>query len=767
MSFGFLNAVMLAGLAAAVLPVLVHLISKRKFDVVEWGAMQFLELGRRTKRRIRLEELLLLLLRMGLIGLVAMALARPWAKGGLFSSLTNSNRRDVAVVLDGSYSMGWEEKVRTPHAEGIQWTHEMLETLGGGDTVLLLDARDQVRTVVDRPTSDLAYVREQLDALPAPSGTSHLVQAATKAAQLLTEGENLDRDIILLSDRQSLAWTPEDAIAWRQFDDLLTQSTVPPRVWAIDVSGRQSDEIINFSVDRLSLSRELTVPGFPMRFATTIRQSGGETTRRDVHFAVNGQPLKEKTVRVSLPADGEATVVFEHRFAQTGSYVVSVMLDGDHLPGDNQSDAAVVVSDGIPVLLVDGNPQRDRSQSASFFAHAALTPSRSVSPWVRASVVGTHELTAESLVGQRVVFLTDVPRLTEQQVAALRDFVAEGGGLVVAPGAAIQTDFYNPLAEDTVPLLPAQFESQQREQNNGLGPMNISTDSLDVSWLSRFRRENGVDLVEARFARWWLLKPRDVASDSDTADAAATGAGIETPEVGAPQVIARLDSNEPFAITQTYGRGSVLQLAAPLNADWSTLPAKNDFVPLLHEMVFYLASRTSGRNVGAGTALVMDLPAETSAEEYRFIDPDGGEHPAELAGDAVRPRIRLANTDLPGIYRAEPVAGPASAAEYFVVNFDRRESDLTPLTPPAQLQLAGDGRIQFIDSLDEMQAALLQETAPSEMWRWMLLLVLAILVAEVVMTRRLVQGGHESVDDTDGPEATGQPDHAVALEHTG
>ncbi|MGE4001441.1 MAG: BatA domain-containing protein, partial [Planctomycetaceae bacterium] len=67
MSFGFLNAVMLLGLAGAALPVLVHLLSRRNYDVVAWGAMQFLELGRRTRRRIRLEELLLLLLRIGLM----------------------------------------------------------------------------------------------------------------------------------------------------------------------------------------------------------------------------------------------------------------------------------------------------------------------------------------------------------------------------------------------------------------------------------------------------------------------------------------------------------------------------------------------------------------------------------------------------------------------------------------------------------------------------------------------------------------------------
>ena len=81
MSFGFLNAVMLAGLAGVALPILAHLLTKRRYDIVHWGAMRFLQLGQRTRRKIRLQDFLLLLLRMALIALLAIALARPWAKG--------------------------------------------------------------------------------------------------------------------------------------------------------------------------------------------------------------------------------------------------------------------------------------------------------------------------------------------------------------------------------------------------------------------------------------------------------------------------------------------------------------------------------------------------------------------------------------------------------------------------------------------------------------------------------------------------------------
>ncbi|MCA9081308.1 MAG: BatA domain-containing protein, partial [Planctomycetaceae bacterium] len=95
MTFGLLNFAMLAGLLALALPIIAHLLSKRKFDVVEWGAMQFLELGRKTRRKIRLQDILLLLIRMSLIGLVVLALARPWGQGGLFGTISDGVSRDV------------------------------------------------------------------------------------------------------------------------------------------------------------------------------------------------------------------------------------------------------------------------------------------------------------------------------------------------------------------------------------------------------------------------------------------------------------------------------------------------------------------------------------------------------------------------------------------------------------------------------------------------------------------------------------------------
>ena len=148
------------------------------------------------------------------------------------------------------------------------------------------------------------------------------------------------------------------------------------------------------------------------------------------------------------------------------------------------------------------------------------------------------------------------------------------------------------------------------------------------------------------------------------------------------------------------------QITAPLDSDWSTLPAKPDYVAFLHELVFHLAGGAApSRNVMIGEPLVMPVAKGTQPHQFVFKDPAGKDHAAELGGDEARPVLQYDKADLPGLYRLLPVDQAANAAavgEQFVVEFDRGESDLKPLDDAARKQLAGEGRLKFVQNLDEL-----------------------------------------------------------------
>src|SRR5947208_16262171 len=98
-----LNAALLFGLAAVAIPPIIHLLNRKRYDVVRWGAMRFLEVSEQTRRRVFLEELLLMVIRMGLIALMVLALAAPLDSSRWFDFLADRGRRDCVLRIYGVY----------------------------------------------------------------------------------------------------------------------------------------------------------------------------------------------------------------------------------------------------------------------------------------------------------------------------------------------------------------------------------------------------------------------------------------------------------------------------------------------------------------------------------------------------------------------------------------------------------------------------------------------------------------------------------------
>ncbi len=186
MSLEFLNPALLWGLAAVSLPVVAHLLSKRRFDVVDWGAMQFLDLGKQRRRRVRIEELLLLLLRMAMIALLAFALARPTISGGFWANYVSLENRDTVFVVDSSNSMGRLNGEVTPHKQAKLLIRRLLKHARPGDTFALLDVRDKTRAVVGQSSRNLEHVTDAVDRLPSPAGAADLTKGIAQALEILS-----------------------------------------------------------------------------------------------------------------------------------------------------------------------------------------------------------------------------------------------------------------------------------------------------------------------------------------------------------------------------------------------------------------------------------------------------------------------------------------------------------------------------------------------------------------------------------------------------
>ena len=140
---------MLFGLIAAAAPILLHMFRKRTARRIVWGAWQFLaESMRQKRRRILIEEIILLVVRTAILALAALAFARPFLpEMGFFGG----GEKDVVIVLDASGSMNLKRKDGTTAFEAaVEEARELIDRAPHGVSFgLVLGGRDaEIRTAL-------------------------------------------------------------------------------------------------------------------------------------------------------------------------------------------------------------------------------------------------------------------------------------------------------------------------------------------------------------------------------------------------------------------------------------------------------------------------------------------------------------------------------------------------------------------------------------------------------------------------------------------
>ena len=733
MGLGVLNAAMLLGLAGVAIPVVIHLLNRRNDPVVDWGAMQFLEFSPRERRRLNLAEILLMLARMALLALVALALARPFwmprSAGASSSGGTrageSASRRDVVIVLDGSSRMGRQAGGTTPQDRAIAWARGFVKRLKAGDSVAVLVAKDRVRALVDPPSFDLERVDKALADIPPPRGSSDLPSAIGEAFRVLERTGNPGRDVIVLSDGRRAAWRPGDLARWSLLRDLRGRMPSPPRIWSPTfgvVEG--TDGPPDGSVGPLELSRAVLTPGLPVDVTANVANAGPGPMTRSVELVVDGQAVPGSSRVVGpIPGGGKIPVTFRTEFARPGSHLVAVRLapDPDPLPVDDESARPVSVASALSVLLVDGEPGLEPLSGEVDFLRAALAPTGDPSPLVKASTVSLREFRAEALKGKRVVVLANVDRLGPELAAAVGAFVEGGGGLLIAPGDRLDVDALNErVARDGRGWLPARVGPVKGDPAKKVAVAHPAPRTFDGPALGPLGKGDAPALGEADVFAYRVLTPAPDAS-----------------------VTARFDTGDPWVVERPFGKGRVALLAAAIDAEGGTLPVNPDFVPWAHELIAHLAAGLEGpRSLKAGEPLEfpLDPPPPLDVKALTLTTPSGMKVEIPVLRSGTSARVRHADTSEPGIYRLA-LATPPGTFAYAAVAGDDREADPSALEAAEVETLEQAWPLAFDAEPDHLADRILtaDRARRNEVWQALILAALAGLCLEVWLTRRMVR----------------------------
>jgi hypothetical protein len=723
----FLNAALLAGSLAFAIPILIHLFHKSRFEVVRWGAMHLLEAVLRTnQRRVRIEQWILLAIRCAIPAILALCMARPvWH--GAQKLLFNSDggiadvKSSTVILLDNSYSMEAGRAGASNFTLARDEAGRVLNELRTGSEAQVVLMGEGGAPLIDEPTYDLARLSQALGKLDAGYGAATVPAALDYAAGVFGKMHEPNRQLIVMTDFQRVSFEATEDALLGQMLERLKKLPIPPQITFWDVGSEVRD---NVAIESLEFSRLMVGVGQKIQIRANLRNFG-DANYPDlrVNFKADGKEKSASQIKLGPRERGQ--VLFSHAFDAPGSHVVEIFAEADTLKADNVFLASVPVRDKVPVLLVNGDPNPEPLKGETDFAEIALQPYSAgrveLADLIKTAVIKPENLNAKALTEQAVVILANVRKLSEDQLRALEDFVKNGGGLLVFPGNRLDTQWYtSALVKDGKGLLPLAYGALAGDLKDGAPSIGIVSQRYENPALELFNDPRNGSLGDAQIRMWFRMQE--------------VGKAASAPEV---TTLARLDSGDPFLVERVFGDGRVIECAVPCDADWSNLPMRPFFLPLMQRLSVYLASTVfPPRNLDVGKPLVAFLNAADAGKKATLLKPDGVTIEVPITKRAERGVVEFAKTQQPGLYTLTP---PGGRALHFVVNAARRESDLAKLTDKEISDLAKAHGVALVHNGTEFKQLDRRRRFGLEFWRPLLWTILGLCFVEMVLQQRFAK----------------------------
>ena len=700
-------AFLLAGLAAGV-PILIHLINRHRALVHRFPALRFLLMAdRRTARKFRLYQLLLLALRVLAILLLALLLSQPrW--GDAASAALALPPQATVVLLDNSLSMQLRDGQETRLERAKTLAGQLLEGIAAPDSAVVLPlVTDDADTDAEAPLlgADAAALWDQVRAISASHAAVDASAAVQRAIEILQASTAPRRRLMLLTDLTVHGWegfrvsdlprVPEDLV-----------------VHVIRLGSPQRDA--NALISGVRVTEPPFIEQTPLDVTVWVRNYSDEPVRNlRVDLLLGGKTVGQQLT--DLAADEEVAVPFRIVAPEVGLHWGEVRLQGDAFTEDDRFYVALQTVAPARVLVVDGDPGTSLFESETFYLLSALQPRGSLgSPLFHPKPLVWEGLEQERLSDYSVIVLCNVEALSPQVRQGLHQFVTDGGGLIFFTGHQVDATRYNTLfyGSDT-PLLPAALGEPVQLSEETPVALQLADGAHEA--VAVFSGGAADMLTRSRFYRYF-----SVAED----------------EAGEADVLLSYDDGRPFLLERSLGRGRVLLFTSTADRDWTDLPTRTAYVPLMHSLVGYAAQLSE-----AAQRPQVFLPGPTSvriqgAQEggsLTILTPDGKELLSRFAGQEGVIEAPVTEYTVPGIYRLSSRAD----TDYLAVNATRAESDFAKLQQP-DLQ----ARWQPLSVILEEEAALGEQTDGAalpgrEIAGMLLLSLVAVLMVENVCANRL------------------------------
>lgn len=742
LAFAFLNPLLLWALPLASVPIIIHLLNRRRFKIVPWAAMEYLLAAlKRNRKRLRMEQWLVLLLRVLAVLLLVFLVSRPQLGGGGLIRTTTHH----VVLLDDSASMAQRSGSTNLFDRAEDEVRNLADRLGqtrGGDLFSLVRSSrpTQPDLWAQRISPELgSRIGQVLKQLQVGDGTMDLGELLSLTGKRAAAQKEASRTVYhLVTDRRAVDWLTDDE---KPRANLVTAlAALEPN--ALEVRKVEVGNVNNLAIVGVQRKDRVSTTALPTALAVEVQNLGLDpSSPTELALEIDGQSRVVQPVPELSPGV-RATIDFQHTFFAAGFHRVDASLPTavDTFAPDDRRALALDVVDRVHMLLVDGEPGDSSDDGETYFLSVALDPGGDAVSGNDVQVISEAVLAETDLQPFDMVWLCNVPAPTEAAVQQLERFVAGGGGLVCFLGGQVDAGRYNELLyKGGKGLLPLP-----------LGEIAGDPDRPDHGFLAQ--RDHPIvarmpELFEIVLSKALLVK-RHLTMLEDAGNTA--------------EIVARVRDAEgtPLLVTRPFGNGGGMVVALGLTADkhWSNLPDTIAEVVLSAEIRRY-ATRThdtAANNLLTRDALKLqldpgrykpDVTVRSLADDGEEITvtalvpeppapapPDGQQQPAAPA--LMDLTVRMAELRSLGAYELQ-LHGHGDEVErrMFARNLPTIEGRLVRLQESV-FQKAFPPEVQDRVVFLQDNAGLGSATGEGEVWRLLAFALLAGLLLESLLAWR-------------------------------
>ena len=680
----FLAPSLLWGLLAGTVPVIIHLISRRRTQRVDFSTIRFIkELEHDTIRKLKLRQIILLVLRTAAVVLLVLSFARP-VKIGYFPLVgTVGQSTRIAMLFDNSATMTAEAGRYTLLDRSKQTALDLIHNLKG-DFILDTYQTTPFKRVASEPITSMRRVREIFQNIRPTSGQDNLWTAIDSAIvrserEEEISGQSANQELYVFSDFPVAVSDGElkGISKWRTY--LFPQPLI----------------MNNLKIESAVVTSLLKMPNQLLTVETYISNSGLEV-RRDVPVQLFFDDARTGQVVSNFEPFDEKNFAFKAFAKESGVVHGIIEIPEDDFPHDNRRFFQFRMTDRIRCAVIQQNQADGSLLKLALLALNRTTQVVELEEYLFGSVGATL------FSNKDVVLMLNPGKLTTREIEVLQEFLADGGSALI---------FLGELSEES-------------GGSNWLGKIDLGA----VIGTKRLIGEN------------YLTVDRIALKHPLFSEFPATSLRDEMPKIFAynrmesfrqTQIILSLSNGEPFMMEKNVGSGRVILFTAPPDLAWTDLPVRGIFVPLLHRILIYLTSEVSGKmEVAVGDTLTIPIPREDMSKEIVIRAPNGVE--TKVVPDYLRERIVIENLDRTGVY--EVMLG-GELFTTFVANLALTEDPTRRLEESQLKELFAGGLARIIRTDEDPVLAVNEARRGTELWHIFLISALVLLSAETWIGR--------------------------------